>query len=95
MQDFFGNLLGAILVTAWIVWGIRVAHRVWNSEDHSGKFLMFFFFFKGTFLYLIFYWIPIQFYLLFKKIQTREQGTTIRRNIYNDIQYLRQNKLNK
>ena len=88
MQDFFGNLLGAIILTAWIVWGIRVAHRGWNSDEHSYKFLLLIFFFKGTLLYLIFYWIPIQFYLLFKKIQTRGQGTPNSPNHAKDTELL-------
>lgn len=88
MQDFFGNLLGAILVTAWIVWGIRVVHRVWNSDNDDDKDILLIFFFKGILLYLIFYWIPLQIYLLLKKNQTRGQGTTHSPNHAKDTKLL-------
>ena len=79
MQDFFGNLLGAIILIAWIVWGVRIAHRYWNTDDHFHKFLLLIFFSKGTILYLIFFWIPVQSYLLFKDIEKRRQRAFVRR----------------
>ena len=82
MQDFFIGVVTVILLVVWIVVGVRRAHWAWRDEG-GDKFLTFIFFPKSTFLYLLFYWIPIQFYLAYKDFQAGRQKKTYISNTTN------------
>ena len=73
MENPLIGILAVIVFLAWTIAGIRIAHGQWKSEGCGGKIFTLLIFTKGTMLYLFFYWIPVQFYLVYKHFRDKNR----------------------